>query len=182
MPDTDRYTIISADTHAGGSHKEYREYLDPEWRDEFDAWREKYKNPWKDLRDTDLRIRNWDDDRRNEDQLKDGVVGEVLFPNTVPPFYPGFILFAGPPKEVVLVSPTGDAGALGGKLRTLFAPHVVRVVTTDADAPELEKLLPPLAGKRALQDGPTAYVCRQGACELPTSDPDVLGRQLGPTR
>ena len=57
----DRYTIISADTHAGGSHREYREYLDPEWRDEFDAWREKYKNPWKDLRNTDLRVRNWDD-------------------------------------------------------------------------------------------------------------------------
>ncbi len=26
------------------------------------------------------------------------MVGEVLFPNTVPPFYPGFVLFAGPPK------------------------------------------------------------------------------------
>ena len=25
----DRYTIISADTHAGGSHEQYREYLDP---------------------------------------------------------------------------------------------------------------------------------------------------------
>jgi predicted TIM-barrel fold metal-dependent hydrolase len=96
---SDRYTIISADTHAGGSHREYREYLDPEWRDEFDAWREKYRNPWKDLRDTDLRTRNWDDERRDADQLADGVVGEVLFPNTVPPFYPGFILFAGPPKE-----------------------------------------------------------------------------------
>ena len=32
------------------------------------------------------------------DQLADGVVGEVIFPNTVPPFYPGFVLFAGPPK------------------------------------------------------------------------------------
>ena len=59
---------------------------------------EKYKNPWKDLRDTDLRVRNWDDDRRDADQLADGVVGEVIFPNTVPPFYPGFVLFAGPPK------------------------------------------------------------------------------------
>ncbi len=58
----------------------------------------KYKNPWKDLRDTDLRVRNWDDDRRDADQLADGVVGEVIFPNTVPPFYPGFVLFAGPPK------------------------------------------------------------------------------------
>jgi len=45
-----------------------------------------------------LRIRNWDNDRRDADQHADGVVGEVVFPNTVPPFYPGFVLFAGPPK------------------------------------------------------------------------------------
>ena len=98
MSTTPNYTIITADSHAGGSHKEYREYLDPAWRDEFDAWRGEYKNPWKDLRDTDLRIRNWDDERRDADQLSDGVVGEVIFPNTVPPFYPMFVLFAGPPK------------------------------------------------------------------------------------
>ena len=94
----DHYTIISADTHAGGSHEEYREYLDPAYHDDFDAWRGEYKNPWKDLRDTDLRVRSWDDARRDADQLSDGVVGEVLYPNTVPPFYPGFVLFAGPPK------------------------------------------------------------------------------------
>ena len=35
----DHYTIISADTHAGGSHTQYREYLDPQYRDDFDAWR-----------------------------------------------------------------------------------------------------------------------------------------------
>ena len=94
----DHYTIISADTHAGANHETYREYLDPKYLDDFDAWRNKYKNPWKDLRDTDLRVRNWDDDRRDRDQLADGVVGEVIFPNTVPPFYPGFVLFAGPPQ------------------------------------------------------------------------------------
>jgi predicted TIM-barrel fold metal-dependent hydrolase len=92
------YTIISADTHAGGSHEQYREFLDPQWRDEFDAWRSQYKNPWKDLRNTDLRVRNWDDERRDADELADGVVGEVLFPNTVPPFWPAFVLLAGPPS------------------------------------------------------------------------------------
>jgi predicted TIM-barrel fold metal-dependent hydrolase len=92
------YTIISADTHAGANHETYREYLDSAYLEDFDAWRGKYKNPWKDLRDTNLRVRNWDDDRRDADQLADGVVGEVIFPNTVPPFYPGFVLFAGPPK------------------------------------------------------------------------------------
>ncbi|MBL7491479.1 amidohydrolase [Frankia sp. AgB1.9] len=93
-----RYTIISADTHAGANHETYREYLDPSFLEDFDAWRGRYKNPWKDLRDTDLRVRNWDDERRDRDQLAQGVVGEVIFPNTVPPFYPGFVLFAGPPK------------------------------------------------------------------------------------
>ena len=92
------YTLISSDTHAGANHKTYREYLDPAYLDDFDAWREKYKNPWKDLRDTDLRVRNWDNERRDADQHADGVVGEVVFPNTVPPFYPGFVLFAGLPK------------------------------------------------------------------------------------
>jgi hypothetical protein len=28
----ERYFLIIADTHAGGSHAQYREYLDPEWR------------------------------------------------------------------------------------------------------------------------------------------------------
>ena len=94
---SEHYTIISADTHAGGSHEQYREYLDPQYRQAFDDWRGEYKNPWKDLRDTSLRVRNWDDDVRNEQQEADGVVGEVIFPNTVPPFYPGFVLFAPPP-------------------------------------------------------------------------------------
>jgi predicted TIM-barrel fold metal-dependent hydrolase len=93
----DRYIVISADTHAGGSHQQYREYLDPQYRDTFDAWRDKYKNPFKDLKDTDLRIRNWDTARRNADMEADGVVAEVIFPNTVPPFFPSFVLFAQPP-------------------------------------------------------------------------------------
>jgi predicted TIM-barrel fold metal-dependent hydrolase len=94
----DRYILISSDCHAGANHETYRQYLDSKYLDDFDAWRGKYKNPWRDLRDTDLRVRNWDDDRRDADQLDEGVVGEVIFPNTVPPFYPGFVLFAGPPK------------------------------------------------------------------------------------
>lgn len=90
------YTIITADSHAGGSHAAYREYLDPALRDDFDAWRGKYSNPFKDLGDT-RRYRNWDNEMRNGQQEQDGVVGEVIFPNTVPPFFPSFVLFAPPP-------------------------------------------------------------------------------------
>lgn len=95
---TDRYTIVSADCHAGGSHKAYREYLDPEFRDDFDNWRGEYKNPYKDLGD-DRRLRNWDNEMRNSQQEADGIVGEVVYPNTVPPFFPSFVLFAKPPTE-----------------------------------------------------------------------------------
>ena len=93
----DPYTIITADSHAGGSHAQYREYLDPAFVDEFDAWRGKYRNPFKDLKD-DRRQRNWDSERRWNEMESDGIVGEVIFPNTVPPFFPSFVLFAQPPK------------------------------------------------------------------------------------
>lgn len=91
-----RYTIISADCHAGGSHAQYRDYLEEVYHADFDAWRGKYRNPFKDLGDQ-RRFRNWDDEMRNSQQEADGIVGEVVFPNTIPPFFPSFVLFAGPP-------------------------------------------------------------------------------------
>ncbi len=35
----DPYILITSDTHAGGSHAQYREYLDPQYREKFDEWR-----------------------------------------------------------------------------------------------------------------------------------------------
>ena len=90
------YTLISADCHAGANHATYREYLEPKYLDDFDAWRNKYKNPFRDLQD-DGRSRNWDNDRRIADLERDGVVAEVVFPNTVPPFFPTGANVAPPP-------------------------------------------------------------------------------------
>jgi predicted TIM-barrel fold metal-dependent hydrolase len=98
MTTTDHLTIITADSHAGGSHEQYREYLDSQYVDDFDAWRGKYRNPFKDLKD-DRRTRNWDSELRWKEQNSDGVVAEVIFPNTVPPFFPSFVLFAQPPND-----------------------------------------------------------------------------------
>jgi predicted TIM-barrel fold metal-dependent hydrolase len=99
MHSSDHYVVISSDCHAGASHAQYREYLDPSWRDEFDAWRAKYSNPFRDLQG-DGRTRNWDGARRIEDQEAEGVVAEVLFPNTVPPFFPtGSVIAPAPSPE-----------------------------------------------------------------------------------
>jgi predicted TIM-barrel fold metal-dependent hydrolase len=93
----DRYTIISADCHAGANHETYRSYLEEKYLEDFDAWRGKYKNPFRDLQEGG-RVRNWDNERRQGDLHADGQVGEVIFPNTVPPFFPSFVLLARPPK------------------------------------------------------------------------------------
>ena len=97
MRPDDRYTLISADCHAGANREIYREYLDSRYLDEFDAWRERYRNPFKDLT-TGTRDRNWNDERRIAELEDDGVVAEVVFPNTIPPFFPTGAVVARPPR------------------------------------------------------------------------------------
>jgi predicted TIM-barrel fold metal-dependent hydrolase len=93
----ERYVLITADTHAGGSHDQYRFYLDPTYREAFDEWRGGYRNPAQKHYGRKKK-RNWDLAVRTEDQNGQGVVGEVVFPNTVPPFYKKSIVTASPPR------------------------------------------------------------------------------------
>ena len=93
---SDRLVLISADGHAGGNHDQYRAYLDAKFLEQFDAWRQRYSNPFKDLTGG-TRNRNWDDERRLTELENDGVVAEVLFPNTIPPFFPTGAVVARPP-------------------------------------------------------------------------------------
>jgi len=91
------YVVISADTHAGASVMDYRQYLDPAYRDDFDAWRGSYKNPQR-KHIGSKKHKNWDDAERMADMRADGVVGEVVFPNTVPPFFKTSVLICGNPR------------------------------------------------------------------------------------
>ena len=97
LTDTHRYTIISCDTHAGGDIQDYRPYLDAKWHDDFDAWAAAYVNPFADLL-APTAYRSWDSDARVEEHSKDGITAEVLFPNTVPPFFQEGNLVALPPS------------------------------------------------------------------------------------
>jgi predicted TIM-barrel fold metal-dependent hydrolase len=93
---TDRYTIISSDGHAGGDIQDYRPYLARRWHDDFDAWAAEYVNPFADLL-APIAYRSWDSDRRLAETESDGIAAEVLFPNTVPPFFSEGNLVALPP-------------------------------------------------------------------------------------
>jgi len=91
------YVVISADTHAGASIEAYRAYLDPAHRERFDAWRASYRNPQR-RHIGSKKHKNWDDAERLRDMESEGVVGEVVFPNTVPPFFRTSVLICGNPS------------------------------------------------------------------------------------
>jgi predicted TIM-barrel fold metal-dependent hydrolase len=90
------YVTITADTHAGANLATYREYLDPGLREEFDAWRGAYKNPSQ-SHIGKKKEKNWDTAQRMKDLEADGVCAEIIFPNTVPPFYSRAFHISGPP-------------------------------------------------------------------------------------
>lgn len=91
-----RYTIVSADAHAGADLADYRPYLALRWHDEFDRWASTYVNPFADLLAATA-YRSWDSDRRLAENEADGIAAEVLFPNSVPPFFEEGSLVALPP-------------------------------------------------------------------------------------
>jgi predicted TIM-barrel fold metal-dependent hydrolase len=83
----DRYVVISADTHAGAEMREYKQYLPSRYHEEFERWAATYISPFDDLMIATAK-RNWDSEFRMAEVDADGVSGEILFPNTVPPFFP----------------------------------------------------------------------------------------------
>jgi uncharacterized protein YyaL (SSP411 family) len=84
------------------------------------------------------------------------------------------------PVEVVLVSAqVGATAELEATLHRTFLPNRILALATEGeDLQRQAKVIPLLAEKRALGGKPTAYVCRERYCELPTSDPKVFGAQL----
>ncbi|WP_329452096.1 amidohydrolase [Streptomyces sp. NBC_01724] len=92
----ERYTVISADCHAGADLLDYKPYLEAKDHDDFDAWAAAYVNPYADLL-ADTADRNWNSARRLAELAADGIVAEVVFPNTIPPFFPSASLMAPAP-------------------------------------------------------------------------------------
>ncbi|HET8618277.1 MAG TPA: amidohydrolase family protein [Acidimicrobiales bacterium] len=93
---TDRYVVISADCHGGASIAGYRPFLASRYHDDFDRWAAEFENPYDDTEGADA-DRNWSSERRLREMEADGVVAEVVFPNTVPPFFPKVSLVEQPP-------------------------------------------------------------------------------------
>jgi hypothetical protein len=89
------------------------------------------------------------------------------------------------PLEILIVKPDSNAEAepLLSRLRSTYLPNrLLNVTAAGTELDERAELVPVLEGKRALRGKTTAFVCEQGRCELPTSDPAVFSRQIGKIR
>jgi predicted TIM-barrel fold metal-dependent hydrolase len=107
------YVLISTDAHAGADLLGYKPYLPQALHDEFDAWASDFHDPWADLDrethydDADVLMGrasfvsrySWESDTRAEHMNREGIAAEVVFPNTVPPFYPSGIITALAPES-----------------------------------------------------------------------------------
>jgi predicted TIM-barrel fold metal-dependent hydrolase len=108
IEDDRRVVVISSDCHAGGSILDYKPYLESKWHAAFDEWAKAFYDPWaeveKDLGTQNVGVAslndpvNWDNPARQKGLESDGVVAEVVFPNTVPPFFPTGVISVGPPQ------------------------------------------------------------------------------------
>ncbi|MCH2172994.1 amidohydrolase [Myxococcota bacterium] len=101
LAELDRYLLITADSHAGSNPEGFGPYLESKWQNDFQDWLKQSEQMAAMLRqvmgdrsigvDGDPDIdgnRNWDTARRLSETEADGVVAEVIFPNTSSPFAP----------------------------------------------------------------------------------------------
>jgi uncharacterized protein YyaL (SSP411 family) len=102
------------------------------------------------------------------------------------PYSSGFFLVAmdhatGDAREVVIAGDPGDprTRALALELAPTSDARVLPVLLPAEGPPAaLAQAFPALAGKRALHERPTAFVCRRGACDAPVDSPAALREKL----
>ncbi len=83
---TTRYVVISCDGHAGAATPVFRRYLPERLHDDFDRWWGATASAGEVRVDGNDDVRNFDLGTRFRDLEADGVVAEVIYPNTLTPF------------------------------------------------------------------------------------------------
>ena len=81
----------------------------------------------------------------------------------------------GPSYEVVIVGPPDDAGTQA-LVDAVFGPYLPNkvVVLRPPDDDAIEQVISYVSEHRMIDGQPTAYVCEQFACKMPTTDPEQM--------
>jgi len=87
----------------------------------------------------------------------------------------------GPTQEVVIVGgrEEDDTQAMVDSIHRPFLPHQVTLLVPEEDVRvKLSELAPFVRDMNAVRGKPTAYVCRQYACQSPVTDPQEMEKAL----
>jgi uncharacterized protein YyaL (SSP411 family) len=89
---------------------------------------------------------------------------------------------AGPSNEVVIVGrrDAPDVKAMSAALARVYAPNKVVVFRPERGAERVVRIAPYTKEQTAIDGKATAYVCRNFACQLPTTDVAAMLRMLSP--
>ena len=90
--------------------------------------------------------------------------------------------YVGTPQIVLVGRDAPDIEPLRGVLRRRYLPSAIVVPLVDAHREALARQLPWTSALTAAGGRPTAYVCRDFACQLPASSPEELDAQLRENR
>jgi uncharacterized protein len=107
-------------------------------------------------------------------------IGE--FPMNYTQFLQGLDFALGPTFEIVLLGTEShqDMGDMVAAIRRIYLPNKVVLLVPEHDAEPIVRLAPFAAPYLAIDDKATAYVCRGGQCELPTTDIGQMIAHLSP--
>lgn len=141
----DRFTVVSSDCHAGLPAEQYREYLDPQFRDAFDMalpiqkeltgkseqvfLLKEINDEWRAGNEAHL-SGAWDYEQRLNVLNGDGIAGEIIFPDGIteqnaPPFGAGLAL---PTKNIIPELQWAGARAHNRWLAELVSQNRIRHV------------------------------------------------------
>ncbi len=85
-------------------------------------------------------------------------------------------------REIIIVVPQDAVSAdpFLAILRKHYLPNqVLALVSEDPDGQSLEKIMPIVRNRPAMDGKATAYVCQNHTCKLPTADPHEFARLVG---
>ena len=103
------------------------------------------------------------------------------YPETMPGMLTAMEWLLSTSREIVIVGEQNENGTdrLLREVRDHFLPNTILILKNhDAGSSHILQSLPYLEGMQMTGDQATAYVCQNYACQMPTSDPVLLGKML----
>jgi uncharacterized protein YyaL (SSP411 family) len=95
----------------------------------------------------------------------------------VPMMAAALSVYTAGPSQLVIVA-EGDAGELARAAADVYSPFSLQLRVTAEQQKALASILPLVAGMKPVNGQPTAFVCRNFACQAPITTEEALEKEL----